>query len=181
MLDKPCQVMPKNWQDMAHQGFRWKENVNSYTERKVSVGEYLQALREKHGQDNVLVGVPANEHGIPDNTIKGSDDMVGIYIRDKADSQNDMSGTVSAAVLTDQQTKLLKVVAEGDGAWDARRIDITCSARYGDKASNGTILAQLQELEKLGLVKADNSSGVGGRWATTLGVEYTQKKHLSEV
>ena len=68
--------------------------------------------------------------------------------------------------LSDRQLKLLSVVAEGDGQWDARWIDITVDARYGP--SSTTVLRELEELQVLGLVIRDDSrSGVGGRWRTT--------------
>ena len=68
--------------------------------------------------------------------------------------------------LTKDQVQLLRVVAEGGGVWDARRIDITFSSRYG--AAETTILRQLEELKGLGLLAQDTDSrGVGGRWAVT--------------
>lgn len=68
--------------------------------------------------------------------------------------------------LSDRQVKLLAVVAEGDGNWDARRIDLTVDARYGP--GEGTVLQELEALQQLGLVVRDDSrSGVGGRWKVT--------------
>ena len=68
--------------------------------------------------------------------------------------------------LSDWQVKLLAVVAEGGGDWDARRIDMTVDARYGP--GEGTVLQELQALQQLGLVVRDDSrSGVGGRWRVT--------------
>jgi hypothetical protein len=68
--------------------------------------------------------------------------------------------------LSDRQVKLLAVVAEGDGNWDARRIDLTVSARHGP--GQGTVLQELQGLQQRGLVVRDDSrSGTGGRWAVT--------------
>lgn len=68
--------------------------------------------------------------------------------------------------LTDRQVKLLAVVAEGRGDWDARRIDLTIDARYGP--GEGTVLQELEALQRLGLVVRDDSrSGVGGRWNVT--------------
>jgi len=73
---------------------------------------------------------------------------------------------MSDAFLSDRQIKLLKVVAEGDGDWDARRIDLTVDARYGP--GEGTVLQELEALRQLGLVVRDDSrSGVGGRWMVT--------------
>jgi hypothetical protein len=69
-------------------------------------------------------------------------------------------------LVSDRQIKLLAVVAEGDGDWDARRIDLTADARYGP--GDGTVLQELEALQKLGLVVRDDSrSGVGGRWSVT--------------
>ncbi len=68
--------------------------------------------------------------------------------------------------LSDRQVKLLTVVAEGGGDWDARRIDLTVDARYGP--GEGTVLRELEALQRLGLVTRDDSrSGVGGRWKVT--------------
>jgi hypothetical protein len=68
--------------------------------------------------------------------------------------------------VSDRQLKLLAVVAEGGGNWDARRIDLTVSVRYGP--GDGTVLQELQALARLGLVARDDTrSGVGGRWAVT--------------
>jgi hypothetical protein len=65
-----------------------------------------------------------------------------------------------------RQIKLLGVVAEGGGDWDARRIDMTADARYG--SGEGTVLQELEQLQVLGLVVRDDSrSGVGGRWTVT--------------
>lgn len=70
------------------------------------------------------------------------------------------------APVSDRQVKLLAVVAEGGGNWDARRIDLTVDARYGP--GEGTVLQELEALERLGLVARDDSrSGVGGRWKVT--------------
>jgi hypothetical protein len=67
------------------------------------------------------------------------------------------------APLSDRQIKLLAVVAEGGGDWDARRIDLTVDSRYGP--GDGTVLQELEALQRLGLVVRDDSrSGVGGRW-----------------
>jgi hypothetical protein len=66
--------------------------------------------------------------------------------------------------LSDRQLKILRVVAEGAGDWNARRIDITVDSRYGPGSMS--VLRELQELERLGFITHDNSrSGVGGRWA----------------
>jgi hypothetical protein len=73
---------------------------------------------------------------------------------------------MSDAPLSDRQIKLLAVVAEGGGDWDARRIDLTVDARYGP--GEGTVLRELEALQRLGLVIRDDSrSGVGGRWMVT--------------
>jgi hypothetical protein len=73
---------------------------------------------------------------------------------------------MSDSPLSDRQVKLLAVVAEGGGDWDARRIDLTVDARYGP--GEGTVLQELEALERLGLVIRDDSrSGVGGRWKVT--------------
>ena len=68
--------------------------------------------------------------------------------------------------LTERQARLLAVVAEGGGDWDARRIDLTVNSRYGP--GEGTVLQELQELQQLGLaVRDDSRSGAGGRWTVT--------------
>jgi hypothetical protein len=68
--------------------------------------------------------------------------------------------------LSDRQVKLLAVVAEGNGDWDARWIDVTVNSRYGP--GEGTVLRELEALQRLGLVARDDSrSGVGGRWRVT--------------
>ena len=73
---------------------------------------------------------------------------------------------MSDTPLSDWQVKLLTVIAEGGGDWDARRIDLTVDARYGP--GEGTVLRELEELQRLGLVVRDDSrSGVGGRWKLT--------------
>ena len=81
---------------------------------------------------------------------------------------------MSSILLSDRQLKLLGVVAEGGGDWDARWIDITVDARYGP--SGTTVLRELEDLRGLGLVIRDDSrSGVGGRWRGTAAAE----PHLS--
>jgi hypothetical protein len=73
---------------------------------------------------------------------------------------------MSDAPLSDRQIKLLAVVAEGGGDWDARRIDLTADARYGP--GDVTVLQELEALQGLGLVVRDDTrSGVGGRWRVT--------------
>jgi hypothetical protein len=73
---------------------------------------------------------------------------------------------MSDTPLSDRQIKLLAVVAEGGGDWDARRIDLTVDARYGP--GEVTVLQELEALQRLGLVVRDDSrSGVGGRWKVT--------------
>ena len=74
---------------------------------------------------------------------------------------------MSDTPLSDWQVKLLAVVAEGGGDWDARRIDMTVDARYGP--GERTVLRELEALQRLGLVVRDDSrSGVGGRWKVTV-------------
>ena len=73
---------------------------------------------------------------------------------------------MSETPLSERQARLLAIVAEGDGDWDARRIDLTADARSGPGA--GTVLRELEELQQLGLVARDDSrSGAGGRWKVT--------------
>jgi hypothetical protein len=73
---------------------------------------------------------------------------------------------MSDAPLSDRQVRLLAVVAEGRGDWDARWIDLTVNSRYGP--GDGTVLRELEALQRLGLVVRDDSrSGVGGRWKVT--------------
>jgi len=73
---------------------------------------------------------------------------------------------MSDTPLSERQIKLLAVVAEGAGDWDARWIDLTVDARYGP--GEGTVLQELEALQRLGLVVRDDSrSGVGGRWKVT--------------
>ena len=73
---------------------------------------------------------------------------------------------MSDTFLSGRQIKLLAVVAEGGGDWDARQIDLTADARYGP--GEGTVLQELEALQRLGLVVRDDSrSGVGGRWKVT--------------
>ena len=57
---------------------------------------------------------------------------------------------MSDTSLSFRQIKLLGVVAEGGGDWDARRIDMTADARYGP--GEGTLLQELERLQVLGLV-----------------------------
>jgi hypothetical protein len=73
---------------------------------------------------------------------------------------------MSEISLSDRQIRLLAVVAEGGGDWDARRIDMTADARYGP--GDRTVLQELETLQGLGMVVRDDSrSGVGGRWTIT--------------
>jgi hypothetical protein len=73
---------------------------------------------------------------------------------------------VSDTPLSERQLRLLAVVAEGGGDWDARWIDLTANSRYGP--GEGTVLRELEALQRLGLVVRDDSrSGVGGRWKVT--------------
>jgi hypothetical protein len=72
--------------------------------------------------------------------------------------------------ISSRQAMLLAVVSEGGGEWDARRIDLTVSVRYGP--GEGTVLQELQALQRLELVTRDDSrSGPGGRWAVTAAAE----------
>jgi hypothetical protein len=76
------------------------------------------------------------------------------------------AGAVRGFELTDRQLKLLGIVAEGGGEWDARWIDITIDARHGPGET--TVLRELEEPQWLGLALRDDSrSGVGGRWNVT--------------
>jgi hypothetical protein len=52
--------------------------------------------------------------------------------------------------VSDRQVRLLAVVAEGGGDWDARRIDITVDTRSGP--GEETVLQELEALQRLGLV-----------------------------
>ena len=54
-----------------------------------------------------------------------------------------MSGTP----LSERQARLLAVVAEGGGDWDARWIDLTADVRYGP--GPGTVLRELEDLQRL--------------------------------
>ena len=73
---------------------------------------------------------------------------------------------VSLTHISERQVRLLAVVAEGGGDWDARRIDLTVNSRFGP--GEGTVLQELQALQRLRLVVRDDSrSGCGGRWAMT--------------
>ena len=73
---------------------------------------------------------------------------------------------MSEVPLSERQARLLAVVAEGDGDWDARWIDLTVNYRYGPGV--GTVLRELEGLQQMGLVVRDDSrSGVGGRWNVT--------------
>jgi hypothetical protein len=73
---------------------------------------------------------------------------------------------MSDTPLSDWQVKLLAVVAEGSGDWDARQIDLRVSSRYGP--GEKTVLRELEALAQLGLVVRDDSrSGAGGRWKVT--------------
>jgi hypothetical protein len=73
---------------------------------------------------------------------------------------------MSDAPLSDRQIKLLAVVAAGAGESDARRIDLKADARFGP--GEGTVLQELESLQRLGLVVRDDSrSGAGGRWKVT--------------
>lgn len=76
------------------------------------------------------------------------------------------TAAVSGSAVSDRQAALLAVVAEGGGDWDARRIDLAVDARHGP--GEGTVLRELEELARLGLViRDDTRSGIGGRWSVT--------------
>lgn len=85
MVNKPQQVTPDNWEELKKQGFTWQENIKQWSLYKVGVGEYLRKLREKMGTENAIAGVPANDQGVPDNSIEGADDAIGIYVRGSND------------------------------------------------------------------------------------------------
>ena len=73
---------------------------------------------------------------------------------------------MTSAPLSEREMMLLRVVAEGGDEWDARRIDITFSSRYGSEGTS--VLRQLEVLRGMGLLAQDVSrSGVGGHWAVT--------------
>jgi len=76
---RPEQVTSTNWEHLASQGFKWKENMP--WPWGVSGGEYRLSLDEKLGKGNVLVGEPANEQGIPDGSIEDAYKKVGIYTK----------------------------------------------------------------------------------------------------
>jgi hypothetical protein len=76
------------------------------------------------------------------------------------------AGAMIDIPLSGRQVKLLAVVAEGGGNWDARRIDLTINSRFGP--GEGTVLQELETLQRQGLAERDDSrSGVGGRWTIT--------------
>jgi hypothetical protein len=63
-----------------------------------------------------------------------------------------------------RQIKLLGVVAEGGGDWDAQRIDMTADARYGP--GEGTVLQELEHSrcwDWLSETTADPASAADGR------------------
>jgi hypothetical protein len=73
---------------------------------------------------------------------------------------------LGGAHVSDRQLRLLAVVAEGGGDWDARWINLTVDARFGP--GEGTVLQELEVLARPGLVIRDDSrSGVGERWMVT--------------
>ena len=68
--------------------------------------------------------------------------------------------------LTERQVEVLRIVALGNGEWDARRIDLAVDYRLGPGVS--TVLAELEELGRLGfLVRDDSRGGMGGRWSVS--------------
>ena len=78
--------------------------------------------------------------------------------------------------VTERDLRLLGVVAEGQGEWDARRIDLTLSARHG--AGELSVLEHLRALEENGLVAQDLSrGGLGGRWQVTPSGEVYLRSH----
>lgn len=73
---------------------------------------------------------------------------------------------MTGSPLSGRQVKLLAVVAEGGGDWDARRADLTVNSRFGP--GEGTVLQELEALERLGLASRDDSRpGAGGRRTVT--------------
>ncbi len=81
MSDKPSDVTPENWGEKSAEGFKWKQNIDSWQEHRVSFGEWHMKQNEQLGEGNILIGTPANEQGVPDSSLPNSDDMVGIYIK----------------------------------------------------------------------------------------------------
>lgn len=78
--------------------------------------------------------------------------------------------------LTDRQQNLLRIVSEGAGEWDARRIDLTMDYRYGP--GEVTVLRELEQLRDMGLVRRIySSSGVGGRWEVSASGEHFLRRH----
>ena len=63
---KPNQITVENWQEKYDQGFRWQENVDSWYEHRITLSEWLGKKEEIIGKGNVLLGLPANEQGVPD-------------------------------------------------------------------------------------------------------------------
>lgn len=68
---------------------------------------------------------------------------------------------MSDAAPTERELRLLAVVGEGEGRWDARWIDVTTSIRHGP--SDIGVHHELVALEAKGLVSV-RDGGTGGRW-----------------
>lgn len=65
-----------------------------------------------------------------------------------------------------QRRRILGVVAEGLGQYDARRIDIIHSGRGG--RAEGTVLQELERLQAAGLVdRRPDPRSFGDRWEIT--------------
>lgn len=71
------------------------------------------------------------------------------------------ASAMSEFQLSDRQLKILAVVSESGGKWDARWIDITVNARYG--AGEITMLRELEQLARLGLSGETTVAQVSGR------------------
>jgi hypothetical protein len=128
-------------------------DLNFYTHELDEAGRYARlGFGPESGVD---IGSPEMYDVWNDVHTRGLWDLWGGSLPSWGDAMSDTS-------LSDRQIKLLAVVAEGGGHWDARRIDLTVDARYGP--GEGTVLQELEALQRLGLVVRDDSrSGVGGR------------------
>jgi hypothetical protein len=72
--------------------------------------------------------------------------------------------------LSDRQVQLLEIVAEGDGNWDTRRIDLTIDSRSGPGDGNrppGTAGAAATGTSRPRRQPLRPRRGPGGRWALT--------------
>jgi len=106
-------------------------------------------VQQAGGRTILEYWIPAEDLGALNASIVGLIEVVDQYPR-----------------IEDRQVELLAVVAEGGGDRDARRIDLSVSARLGP--GEGTVLSELEGLARLGLVTRDDSrGGPGGRWAVT--------------